>query len=69
MAAIEARKTSWDPQLRIEFDQHLLKIEESLKLCREKLAANPQDAVHQNMLRALYSEKQQLLDDVERLKW
>src|SRR5262245_29339072 len=69
MAAIEARKATWDPQLRAEFDQHLLKIEESMKLCREKLNANPQDAVHQGMLRALYNEKQQLLEDVERLKW
>ena len=69
MAAIETRKAAWDPQLRGEFDQHLLKIEESLKLCREKLKANPQDAVHQSMLRALYTEKQQLLEDVERLKW
>jgi hypothetical protein len=33
------------------------------------LEDNPNDAVHQGMVRALYDEKRQLLEDVERLKW
>ena len=69
MAAIESRKAQWDPQARAEFEQQMAKIEESLKLCREKLRANPQDAVHRNTLHALYIEQRQLLEDVERLKW
>ncbi len=69
MSAISARKAMWDPQVRAEFEQHMAKIEESLKKCRHQLEDNPKDAVHQQMLRALYTEKRQLLEDVERLKW
>jgi hypothetical protein len=67
--AINARKAQWDSQRRAEFDQRLNRIDESLKLCRHKLEDNPKDAVHQQMVRALYNEKRQLLIDVERLKW
>jgi anti-sigma factor RsiW len=69
MAVINARKAKWDPQARADFEQHMTKIEESLKRCRQTLESNPQDAVHQQMVRALYNEKRQLLEDVERLKW
>jgi hypothetical protein len=69
MSAIETRKAVWDPKVRAEFEQNLAKIEESLKLCRQKLKENPHDAVHQTTLRSLYQEKRQLLVDVERLKW
>jgi len=69
LAAINARKAKWDPQTRAEFEQHLAKIEESLKRLRQALESNPQDAVHQQMVRALYNEKRQLLEDIERLKW
>ncbi len=69
LTAIESRKAKWDPQVRAEFEQHMAKIEESLKLCREKLRANPLDAVHRNTLHELYTEQRQLLEDVERLKW
>jgi hypothetical protein len=39
-----------------------------MKLCREKLRANPTDAIHRNTLHALYAEERQLLDNVEKLK-
>ncbi len=69
LAAINARKATWDPQARAEFDTHLNKVEESLNHCRQMLQANPGDKVQQQMVLSLYNEKRQLLDDVERLKW
>lgn len=69
LTLINARKTNWDPQARADFDRHLDQIEESLKTCRQALQSNPSDKLQQQMVRALYSEKRQLLDDVERLKW
>ncbi|MFN0084958.1 MAG: zf-HC2 domain-containing protein [Blastocatellia bacterium] len=70
MTAMEPRKAKWDPQMRAEFDQHMAKINESLRLCRENLLANPGEVVnYQRTIRALYAEQRQLLDDVERLKW
>lgn len=69
LAAINARKVKWDPQIRNDFDKHLGKIEESLKDSRQKLLTNPGDMVQRQMVLTLYNEKRQLLDDVERLKW
>ncbi len=69
LEAINARKAQWDSQRRAEFEQRLNKIDESLKQCRHILESNPGDADHQKMVRALYNEKRQLLEDVERLKW
>jgi|SRR5215475_991522 len=70
MDAVNARKANWDPQRRAEFEQRMIKIDESLNRCRYMLKDNPRDAVHQEMeLRGLYNEKLQLLEDVERLKW
>lgn len=69
LAAINARKANWDAQARADFDQQLTKIEESLTHCRALLQENPNDKVHQQMVRNLYQEKRQLLEDVERLKW
>ena len=69
MDAVNARKANWDSQRRAEFEQRMLKIDESLNRCRYMLKDNPKDAVHQEMVRALYSEKRQLLEDVERLRW
>ncbi len=67
---INARKAKWDSQRRAEFEQRMMKIDESLKRCRYTLKDNPKDAAQQEMeLRALYSEKRQLLEDVERLRW
>jgi hypothetical protein len=67
--AVDARKAQWDSQRRAEFEQRWNKIEESLKYCRYKLEGDPKDADQQDRVRALYDEKRQLLEDVERLKW
>src|SRR5262245_44361425 len=67
--AVDARKSQWDSQRRAEFEQRWNKIEESLKYCRYKLEGDPKDADQQDRVRALYDEKRQLLEDVERLKW
>lgn len=69
LSVINARKANWDSQRRLEFDQRLNRIDESLKRCRQILEGNPKDAAHQETVRALYDEKRQLLVDVERLKW
>lgn len=67
--SINARKAGWDPDTRKAFDKALIKIEEALRDSRQKLLANPKDTVQQQMVLTLYSEKRQLLDDIERLKW
>ncbi len=66
---INTRKANWDSERRAEFERHMIKIDESLKRCRQLLEDNPKDAVQQQMVRALYIEKRQLLEDVERLRW
>jgi len=70
LGAIESRKAGWDPQMRAEFEHHMAKINESIRTCRENLIAHPQEVVnYQRMIRALYAEQRQLLDDIERLNW
>jgi hypothetical protein len=69
LGAINARKAQWDLQRRADFEQRLNRIDESLKRCRHMLQDNPKDAWGQQTVRALYDEKRQLLEDVERLKW
>jgi hypothetical protein len=69
LGAINARKAQWDSQMRADFEQRMNKIDESLKRCRYMLEDNPNDAGRQETVRALYDEKRQLLEDVERLKW
>jgi hypothetical protein len=69
LGAINARKAQWDSQERADFEQRMNRIDESLKLCRQMLKDNPGDADHQQMVRALYTEKRELLESVERLKW
>ena len=69
LGAINSRKEQWDSERRADFEQRINRIDESLKRCRHMLEDNPNDAVHQGMVRALYDEKRQLLEDVERLKW
>ncbi len=69
LGAINSRKEQWDSERRADFEQRINRIDESLKRCRHMLEGNPNDAVHQGMVRALYDEKRQLLEDVERLKW
>jgi|SRR5215471_14754466 hypothetical protein len=67
--AVDARKAHWDSRRRAEFDERMNRIDESLKYCRDKLEGDPKDADKQDRVRALYDEKRQLLEDVERLKW
>ena len=69
LGAINARKAQWDSQRRSDFEQRMNRIDESLKRCRHMLQDNPKDAWGQQTVRALYDEKRQLLEDVERLKW
>ncbi|MBK9316139.1 MAG: zf-HC2 domain-containing protein [Acidobacteria bacterium] len=69
LTTINARKASWDPQYRTDFDNQMNRIEQSLVKCRKKLNDQPGDKVHQEMVRSLYKEKLQLLNDIERLKW
>lgn len=69
LGAINARKAQWDSQMRADFEQRMNRIDESLKRCRYMLEDNPNDAGRQETVRALYDEKRQLLEDVERLKW
>jgi hypothetical protein len=68
MNAINARLSSWDPQMRELFERHVATLDSSLHNCRQSLMANPQDKDHQQMLRALYEEKLQLLDTYDKLK-
>ncbi len=68
MDAVKARMNSWNPQRRADFEQKLNRIEESMQDCRQLLQAHPDDQAHQLMLRNLYQEKKQLLEDGERLK-
>jgi hypothetical protein len=69
MAAVRARMNAWNPQRRADFEQKLNRIEASLQNSRQLLQVNPNDQTHQVMMRNLYQEKRQLLEDVERLKW
>jgi len=69
LGAINSRKAQWDSQRRADFEEHMNRIDESLKQCRHMLEDNPNDAGRQEMVRSLYDEKRQLLEDVERLKW
>ena len=68
LAEINKLKVSWNAQSRTDFEKQLTQIEESLEKCRTELRANPDDKAHQQMLRGLYNEKRQLLDNAERSK-
>ena len=65
LVEINQRKAAWEPQVRAAFEQRLTKIEESLDNCRNGLRGNPNDQAQQQMLRGLYNEKRQLLDEAE----
>lgn len=69
MATINARKASWDPQMRADFESQMNRIDQSLSKCRQMLNEKPDDKVHQEMVRSLHKEKIQLVNDVERFKW
>lgn len=68
MDAVKARMSSWNPQRRADFEQKLKRIEVAMQNCRQLMRANPDEQAHQLMMRNLYQEKKQLLEDVERLK-
>jgi len=68
MESIRARMSAWQPQRRADFEQKLSRIETSLQNCRTALQTNPNDETHQALMRNLYQEKRQLLEEVERLK-
>src|SRR5262249_61123814 len=69
LGAINSRKSQWDSQRRADFEEHINRIDESLKQCGHILENNPDDAGRQEMVRSFFDEKRQLLEDVERLKW
>ncbi len=66
LVEVNQQKAVWEPQARAAFEQKLAKIEESLDNCRKGLRRNPGDQTQQQMLRGLYTQKRQLLDEVER---
>jgi hypothetical protein len=68
LSTLQVRRDAWDPQMRQLFDSHLIKIDQSLNQCRQHLLATPADQEHLRMLMALYQEKQQLLEDFDKLK-
>ncbi|MEO6726857.1 MAG: hypothetical protein ABIP14_16335 [Blastocatellia bacterium] len=65
LVEINQHKSKWEPQVRTVFEQRLTKIEESLDTCRQGLRGNPNDQTQQQVLRGLYNEKRQLLDEAE----
>jgi hypothetical protein len=69
LQTVQARMVGWQPQRRADFEQQMNRIETSLQNCRHHLQANPNDTLHLAMMRDLYQEKRQLLEDIERLKW
>ena len=66
LEGIKTQMNAWDPQQRANFDQRWRNLEDSLQKCRLALQANPRDEAHQAMLRSLYQEKRQMLEDFEK---
>jgi anti-sigma-K factor RskA len=65
-ATVEQKKTSWDPELRSEFERNLYYIDQSLVECRHQLKNNPADDVAQELMLNAYREKMRLLDSFEK---
>ncbi len=61
-------KASWDPTLQSALDRNLARISQSLEECRQILRENPNDKEHQQMLRDLYKQQIELLEDFDKLK-
>lgn len=59
---VEQKKTSWDPELRTEFERNLYYIDQSLVECRHQLKNNPADDVSQELMLNAYREKVRLLE-------
>jgi anti-sigma-K factor RskA len=62
---VEHKKSSWDPQLRSEYERNLYYIDQSLIECRHQLKNNPADDVSQELMLNAYREKVRLLEGFE----
>ncbi len=67
-SSVIPQKASWDPTLQSALDRNLARISQSLEECRQKLRENPHDKEHQQMLRDLYKQQIELLEDFDKLK-
>ena len=63
---VEQKKTSWDPELRTEFERNLYYIDQSLVECRHQLKNNPADDVSQELMLNAYREKVRLLEGFDK---
>lgn len=63
---VQQKKTSWDPQLRSEFERNLYYVDQSLVECRHQLKNNPADDVSQELMLNAYREKVRLLEGFEK---
>jgi hypothetical protein len=68
LSSINLQKASWDPQIREGFDRRLLRIDDSLKSCRQNVLNHPGDSDSRQLMISLYEEESQFLEDVERMK-
>lgn len=66
MATINARKGGWSPEFRLGFEQNLTRIEEGLRVCRQRLSAAPDDRGNLEQMRSLLEEKRNLLAEAEK---
>jgi hypothetical protein len=62
-ALIEERKAYWNPELRTAFDRCMLQIDRTLIECQSMVRKNPSDAVYQELMLNVYSEKARLLEE------
>ena len=63
---VEQKKTSWDPELRSEFERNLYYVDQSLVECRHQLKNNPADDVSQELMLNAYREKVRLLEGFDK---
>jgi len=68
LSSINVQKASWDPQIREGFDRRLLRINDSLRSCRQNAVNNPGDSDSRQLIISIYEEEAQFLEDVERMK-
>jgi hypothetical protein len=64
--AVEQRKESWDPELRIAFERNLFYVDQTLVECRHQLNDNPSDDVSQELMLNAYREKVRLLEGFDK---
>jgi len=68
LSSINVQKASWDPQVREGFDQRLVKINDSLRSCRQNVRDHPGDSDVKQLMISIYEEETQFLEDFERMK-